>query len=387
MSHLNLTSSSFEAALVAIQTAKTEKACGAALVAAAAMVQRAVLGGQSPSDLMEVLESAGATYPTGVEAVLDRAVDVHDLEDGGQLRLWLVPVALVSEVAFSGHISLGKTGMKKMVVESLLQGSLSLRKETSAPAGSGIQGWVQVLPGLYADEALQQADISELLMLPHRVRNVLRGSSKTLRFAAEATTPAPGVQMFYLPVISYAAPGVAPSVAKSSIPLATAISNWVKSSLPKEFADVTDVQVCTTTHGFSAAFDVGDRMKREISVKHMLASVIQNSAVAPNGMAGLIALYHPQGMAEQFIGVTLVSRLMQQTVGLLNVPVESEDGMEELAQVRQALHEAGVTRVTVSQAPVPTIVCQHCGYPQYLSFNPTHLAGAEDVCDPKSRLH
>lgn len=387
MSQLNLTSSSFESALVAIQTAKTEKACGVALVAAASMVQRAVLGGQAPDELISVLELAGATYPTCVEAVLDRAVDVHELDDGGQLRLWLVPVAITSEVAFDGLLPLVNAGLKKMTVESLLQGALGLRKPASAPAGSGIQGWVQVMPGLYADDALQLADVNELLMLPHRVRNVVRGALKAVRFKSEPIEPAPGVQMFYLPVISYSAPDVDISMTKSAIPLATAVSSWVKSSLPKEIVDVSDFQVCTTAYNFSAAFDVGARMKRDISIKHMLANVVQNSAIAPNGLAGLIALYQPQGMDEQFIGVTLMSRLSQQTVGMLNVPVDSDDGLDELAQVRQALNEMGITRITVSQAPVPTIICQHCGYPQYLSMNPAHMSGTEDVSDPKSRLH
>lgn len=387
MSHAKLTSTSFEAALAAIENAKTEKACAAALVTAASMVQGAVLGGQSLSELMSLFESCAMDYPSCVSAVVDRAIDAHELDDGGQLRLWLVPVAITSEVAFASSIPLKKTGMDKLRVESMLQGAMGLRAAPSATQSLVTHGWVQALPGLYAEDALKLTDVCELVRLPHRMRSVLRGSSKGLRFAPEAATASPGVQMFYLPVVSYAAPGSDVSEVESSIQLAAALTQWARASLPAEYVDVSSFQACTTAHSFSLAFGVGARMKREVSIKDMLESVVQNTGVLPSGLSGLVALYQPQGTDTQFIGVTLTSRLMKETVGLLNVQVDTEDGLDELAQVSQVLRDAGVARVMVTQAPVATYVCQHCNYPQYLNLHPSQMAGVEDVCDPKGRLH
>lgn len=386
MSNAKLTSSSFEAALGAIENARTEKACGAALVSAASMVQGAILGGQSLGELMSLFESCAMSYPGYVGAVVDRAIDAHELVDGSQLRLWLVPVAITSELAFSSSIPLKKSGMQKMRVESLLQGAMRLRN-ASAGEQRTAYGWVQVLPGLYAEEALKTTDVCELVKLPYRIRDVVRGSSRTLRFAPPTAQPAPGVQMFYLPVVSYAVAGCPMDEVAASIPMATALTQWIRDSLAQELVDVSEFQACATAHAFSQAFAVGARMHREVSVKDLLASVVHTSGVAPNGLVGLVALYQPQGLDEQFIGVTLTSRLMKTTVGLMNVRVDTEDGIEELGQVSQVLRESGVSRVVVTREPVATLVCQHCSYPQYLNLDPSQLTGAEDVGDNKSQLH
>lgn len=386
MSHEKLTSNGFEAALTAIENAKTEKSCGVALVSAASMVQSAILGGQSLGELMSIFESCASDYPGCVGAVVDRAIDAHELGDGSQLRLWLVPVAVTSELAFSSSIPLKKAGMQRLRVESLLQGAMRLRS-TTAGAQSTAHGWVQVLPGLYAEDALKNTDVCELVKLPYRMRDVVRGASRTLRFAPPMAAPAPGVQMYYLPVVSYAVAGCPVDEVAASIPLAMALTQWVRDSLAQELVDVSEFQACATAHAFSQAFAVGARMHREVSVKDLLASVVQTSGVAPNGLVGLVALYQPQGMDDQFIGVTLTSRLLKTTVGLMNIRVDTEDGIDELGQVSQVLRDSGVSRVVVTREPIATVVCQHCSYPQYLHLDPTQLTGAEDVSDNKSQLH
>ena len=384
MKFANLTSASLLVSLQQIASAATEAECANALVSAASLMQGGVLAGQSPESFREVLESCPADLGLHLGAVMDRAVNFHPLEEGGTLGLWLLPVAISAEAALPATIALETATLNGLKMSGCLLEQLGL----SAVKAGTRTGWTYVLPTLYSEEQIRNADLGQLVRLPHEARQVVQGTRKSLAFAAGegADICDAGVNLYYLPFVTFAPEGLTQTLPMTSAKTTTRITQWATDTLQALLADGFTVHAGPAPQPFSLALRVGSRLRMDAHLRESMQRVCAASGVEPNGLAALVAPYATSQTEGTFmVGISLTSRLTKNVVATLSLPVESEDGQEEVALTRHVLKDLGMECIQDVPAPIDTIACQHCGEFQFAL--PSADAAGTSAAAPVKNLH
>lgn len=365
MKFAKLTSSSLQVSLEQIASAASEAECAGALVSAASALQEAVLAGQTPKSFREVLESCPDGLGLHLGAVMDRAVNFHNLASGGTLGLWLLPVVVTADKSLPATIALETTSLNALKMSGCLLEQLGL---SAAKTAGSRAGWTFVLPTLYSEEQIRNADLGELLSLPHEARDMVRGTRKAISFTANDGAAAcdAGVNLYYLPFVAFAPEGSAPALPMGSTKTATRMTQWASATLEAMGAAGCIVTAGPAPQPFSMALSVGQRLRMDVSLRELMQRVCADSGVEPNGLAALVAPYAtPQTDGTFMVGVTLTSRLTKNVVATLSLPVESADGQDEVALTIHVLRDLGMDCIQDVPAPIDTIACQHCGEFQF----------------------
>ncbi|KVP75519.1 hypothetical protein [Burkholderia ubonensis] len=365
MTFAELTPSSLIVSLEQLASAKTEQDCANALVSAAALIQEAIVAGQSPKSFHEAMESCPEGLGTQLMAVMDRAVNFHLLEDGGTLGLWMLPVVVSAGKSLPATIPLEANTLNALKMSGCLLQQLGL---SAMKTGGNRMGWTFVLPTLYSEEQIRNADLGELIRLPHEAREVVRGEREAITFSAgdDMGHVEPGANLFYLPFVAFSPEGFPPSMPMGSAKTMSRMSQWVTATLQPVLSDAFVVHVAHLPQPFSLSLRVGERLRMDVRLRELMLRVCNDSGVEPNGLAALVAPYATRQSDGTFmVGVSLVSRLTKNVVATLSLPVESEDGEEEVALATHILKDMGMDCIQDFQQPIHTIACQHCGNFQF----------------------
>ncbi|WP_126223672.1 hypothetical protein [Burkholderia ambifaria] len=368
-----LNSANLLRALSAVAESKSESECAQALVTAATMVQSAILADQPAETLEAAFETCPAQLQSYLSAVLDRAVEFHPQADGGTLGLWLVPVVLGCAQPLVDTIHLESKALQAMRFSSTLLHQFGLAVDTTKPLTGAPLGWTYLLPSLYSYEALVSAQLDHLVCLPHEARGVIRGDAKRVNFEpGEEGTPVAGPdQLYFLPVVVYHPPGAQVSLPAESEQTAERLTRWIRASLPGVGDEQLTIRAGSRPHPYSVALEVGKRMRRDARARYLIAETMARSNVEPHGMAALVAPYAVANAdGELTLGVSLVSRLTGAAIAVMQMPVDTEDGREEVALTTYLLNQMGVDCTEHRPEPIQTIACQHCGSIQYSMPHP-----------------
>lgn len=360
-----LTPSSLMVSLEQLASAKTEQECASALVSAAALIQESVLAGQSPKSFQEALESCPEDLGAQLGAVMDRAANFHMLEDGGTLGLWMLPVVVSAGKALPAAIPLETNTLNAIKVSGSLLQQLGL---SAMKTGGNRMGWTYVLPTLYSEEQIRNTDLGELIRLPHEAREVVRGERKAISFNAGDNLGElePGANLYFLPFIAFSPEGLPPAMPLGSAKTMSRMSQWVTATLQPKLNDAFVVHVAHLPQPFSLSLRVGERLRMDVRLRELMMRVCNDSGVEPNGLAALVAPYATRQSDGTFmVGVSLVSRLTKNVVATLSLPVESDDGQEEVALASHILKDMGMDCIQDYHQPIHTIACQHCGNFQF----------------------
>lgn len=382
---------SFRLAMAALQCARTEDDGAVALVAAASGIQHAACFGDDDLGMLKILNEVGFEFPQFIRAVLERAANVHDLGEEGKLALSLIPVILSNENSLPGRIDLTKQQMRKMQLEGVLLDSFNIQAIKSEDGTLSRSGWSFVVPALYSEQVMQDTALPELVRLAHNVRKLVRGDAKTFRFTHAKAKKAPaGAQIYYMPVVSFIPVDRDLMPAKANDRINALLGQWVGESVKQlKVRTTTSVVIGNKPVLCSMAFEIAQRIKLGVSLEEMVTHVCDATDVAPQALGASVALYHPSNGYGMFVGVTLVSRMQNQPVATVHLAVHSIDGIEETAQVVSHLKDLGIGAVQTHLTPVATVICQHCGSPQYITPDPAAMA--EGIMDlpgvPGSAIH
>lgn len=360
-----LTAPNLQVALEQIASASSETECAQALSAAASMVQSAVLTGQSPDSVREALEAGEQFGMTQLGAVIDRAVNFHTLESGGSLGLWLMPVTISSDATLPSSIALETASLNPMKMGACLLEQLEL---SPGKTGGDRAGWTVVIPALFSESNIRSTDIGQLISLPQQARDFVRGTRKELTFSggSNLTASAAGVTLYYLPVVAFAPEGTMPALPLSSAKTNTRLTQWAAETFKALNISDVAVQPGPAPQPFSLALRTGGRLRLEVSLRQMMTQVCAHSGVEVNGLAALVAPYAiRQTDGTLMVGVTLVSRLTENVVSTLTLPVISDDGHDEVALAIHVLKALGMECIQDIPTPINTIACQHCGNMQF----------------------
>ncbi|MBU9200416.1 hypothetical protein KTD31_03485 [Burkholderia multivorans] len=369
MALAELTPASLMVSLEQLASAQTEKECAAALVSAAALVQEAVLNGQSPESFHAAMGACPEGLAPQLGAVMDRSVNFHLLESGGTLGLWMLPVVISTDKNLPAELPLETNTLAAVKMSGALLQQLDL---TAAKIGERT-GWTYVLPSLYSEEQIRECDIGELIRLPHAARDVVRGERKNVEFNIADTVDGvgPGANLFFMPFIAFAPEGHPPVMPMASQRTVTRMTKWVTDSLTPALGKDFAVHVAPQPQPFSLALRVGERLRMDVRLREIMIRVTHDSGVEPNGLAALVAPYVTRQSDGTFmVGVTLVSRMTKNVVGTLSLPVETSDGEEEVALATHILRDLGMECVQDYHHPVQTLACQHCGNFQFALPSP-----------------
>jgi hypothetical protein len=370
MMNVELTPSSLVVSLEQLASAQNEQDCAAALVAAAATIQESVLSGQSAEEFQTALNACPEGLMGKLGAVMDRAVNFHLLQDGGTLGLWLLPVVVSTDKELPQVINLETQTLNAMKMSGTLLQQLGL---TAKQTGGNRTGWTYVVPTLYSDDVIRTTDIGELIRLPHEAREVVRGERKAVSFTAAevAGNVEPGANVFFMPFIAFSPEGLPPSLPMSSEKTVHRMTQWVNATLEPVFENGFVAHIAQYPQPFSLSLRVGERLRMDVRLRELMLRVSNDSGVEPNGLAALVAPYAMRQTDGTFmVGVSLVSRLTKNVVATLALPVESDDGQEEVALATHILKDMGMDCIQDFHEPIATIACQHCGNFQFALPSP-----------------
>jgi hypothetical protein len=373
MKNAQLTSTSLLASLEQLASAASESECATALVAAATLMQEAVLAGQSTSSFHDALDACPESLRAQLSEVLDRTANFHMLADGGTLGLWLLPVVVTASEALPSAIALETASMNSLKMSGCLLEQLGL----SAAVSGKRTGWNVVMPTLYSDAQIRNADLGELVRLPHAARDFVRGQRKVVNFntGADLGPVEPGTSLYFLPFVTFTPDGMAPAMPLTSARTNTRMTQWATDTLQSMLAGDFAVHIGHVPQPFSLGLRVGERLRNEVYLRDMMQGVCAESGVEANGLAALVAPYATRQSDGTFmVGVSLVSRLTQNVVATLSLPVETESGADEVALATHILKDLGMECIQDYEAPISTTACQHCGSFQYA------LPSAELAC-------
>jgi hypothetical protein len=364
-------------ALSAIAGGSDEEASANALVNAATMVQDAILNEQRADTFNAALAGCPAQYGKVLAAVLNRAVDFHQMRDGGRLALWMLPVVLGARAALPEVIVLDSTSLQAIRMASSLMSQLGLTATDEDKKAGNPFGWTYVMPKLYSAESIQSAELGELVRLPHQAREVLRGERKRVSFepGEQRKTGTGAGQLYFLPFVAYHPAGHQIGLPQSSEAVIERMTRWVRTTLERtEGADELDIRVAAQPQPFTVALNVGSRLRHESRARFAVAETIARSGVEANGIAALVASYAVEdAMGELTLGVSFVSRLTGAPLGSLQLPVESENCTEDAGMMKHLLTQMGLKCTESHPHPIRTFACQECGSLQ-LSFPSAALA-------------
>lgn len=374
-----LTTTSLSVALEQIVRAPSEDACAAALVSAASLLQTAVMNGQSGETIFEAIENCPRNLGKPLAAAMTRAVEFQLLEEGETLGLWLIPVVLNTKAQLPGVLPLAG-GLDQLKLAGILQEQLALK---AAPGEAG--GWNYVIPALYSEDKLRDAELPDLVRLPMHARQLVRGERQSLNFLAggDLTASAPGVSMYFLPVVACYRANAAVGVPQASERMMHRLSRWVRTTL-ESHTDLL-IQVSPRPQPFATALQVGDRMLLAARVTGMMHEISERTGVAFNGMSALVAPYAVRAHENLVLGISLVSRLTNAPIATLTLPIDGDDGEQEVALVTCVLQDLGTEQVQRQADPIHTLTCQHCGGMQYAM--PSHDRSCAGIVDGGHQTH
>lgn len=381
-----LTPSSLMVSLKQLATAESEQACASALVSAASLIQTAVLNEQSPESFQEALDSCPIDLRHELGAAMDRAANFHLLESGGTLGLWLLPVVISSSKELPATIPLETSTLTAVKLSGSLLQQLGL---SALKTGGKRSGWTFVLPSLYSDEQIRNTELGELIRVPHEAREVVRGQREAVTFCAGegSAEVAPGANLFYLPFVTFSPEGVSPAMPLGSAKTMNCMTRWVTGTLEPRLKDNFVVHVAHVPQPFTLGLRVGDRLLTDVRLREVMLRVCNDSGVEPNGLAALVAPYATRQSDGTFmVGVSLVSRLTKNVVATLALPVESENGLDEVALATHILKDMGMECIQDAHEPIQTTACQHCGNFQFELPNP-EIAGTGMAANNSKHFH
>lgn len=349
-----LTASRIEDALVKISRASGEPNLRVALVSAATLVQTAILGGQSAADLYQALDTLdGVEGSAYVDAVLNRSVDFHLLEDGSTLGFWLLPVAIDHPAVTSATIDLRVDSLQ------LLRASADLAHQLGMLGDS--KGWVAAFPRLISGTALQQADLSALIRFPHSARKLMQGLVKGVDFKVDPSLTAEA-GLYYLPLVTKHPVGADIHTPQPSAAVTARIEAWVAESLPVR----SRVHAPKGPLPFSDAMAAGDQFLRQLTFDTIITAVVTDMGVAPGGLNIILAAYRTDSPAgsHEYLGCTVSSLLTGAVLSTVALPVPTQ-ATPYLAEAKTFLLAQGVAAVQLMPEPIPAVVCHHCGELQF----------------------
>jgi hypothetical protein len=370
MMNVELTPSSLVVSLEQLASAQNEQDCASALVAAAATIQEAILSGQSAEDFQAALNECPEGLAGQLGNVMDRAVNFHLLQDGGTLGLWMLPVVVSTDKQLAHSFALETQTLNAMKMSGTLLQQLGL---TAKQTGNARTGWTYVLPMLYSEETVRNTDLGELIRLPHEAREVVRGERDHVGFngAEIAGLVEPGVNVFFLPFVAFSPEGLPPALPMGSNKTVHRLTQWVSETLKPVLKDNFEVHAAQYPQPFSLSLRVGARLRMDVRLREVMLRVSNESGIEPNGLAALVAPYAMRQTDGTFmVGVSLVSRLTKNVVGTLTLPLESDDGQEEVALATHILKDMGMECIQDFNRPIETIACQHCGNFQFALPSP-----------------
>lgn len=377
----HLTKASLAAILDRIVGGGSEQAMREALADGAVKLQDAVLANQTSADIVELGASVPDSQSRAFAAIVDRAVSIFPQDDGSQLVTWLVPVALTVSHPAQGVLPLLTLGCNdQLQLTAHLQSQLGLEQG----------GWAYVLPALYHANHLHDADLAELIHLPHDVRNLIRGARKQpvgLSIAEDAVALGAGSHMFYLPFVARLPENMDIVPPQEHERVAYRLTKWIHASLASlGFAqDSVNVQVLPKPQPFAAALDAGGRSYMNLRLTEMTLTICEKVNVQPNGLVALTAAYFAPNLQDTcayVLGVTLRSRLTGDYVGTVTLPMpqDAEAPEDAVLRAQQLLQGLGIQITQVIGAPIHTNACQHCGHLQYQMPTLPSDAGLESTC-------
>jgi hypothetical protein len=396
-----LTIDSFSRALDAVIEGPTDEACADALTMAAEMVQEAVLSDQPGQDLADVFNHCAIQYGTTQATVLDRSADFHRLDDGGTLGLWLLPVSLNSPSNLPDRIALEIRSTAAVRMSAALLAQMGLAADLSKPISADTpQGWNYLLPSLYSLESMAAADLGDLVKLPREALAVVHGARRHITFKAsdekKYITSGAG-QVYVLPFVTYHPPGSSISLPEASEKTIERMTRWIRASLEDQGdASTLGVKVLSQPQPYSTALTIANRLHREEFMRATLTQLLERAGVQANALAALVASYNivkglstsgdpvSDGEGMLTLGVSLVSRLTGDVVGVANLSVQSHDGAEEVALTTYLLNQMGMTCTEQRKEPITSIMCQHCGSVQ-MAY-PTLQAAQRGVSAPAQSI-
>lgn len=369
MNRVELTSAALVASLSQIASATTEAACAQALVASASLIQNAILADQSAADFHAALETVPPALGAQMREVMDRAVNFHLMEDGGTLGLWMIPVVLQTRKPLPSVIPLETKSLNALKMAGCLLQQLGLSADKT---GGDRAGWTYLIPALYSDDQIRNVDVGELIRLPHEARAVVRGELDSISFTAgEDQGAVEDSGLYFLPFVVYAPAGKAPALPAVSNKALNRMQQWISMTLDPVMGDTFNSNVAQLPQPFTLALRVGERLHMDFKLRELMHRVTVDSGVEPNGLAALVAPYATrQSDGTYMIGVTLVSRMTKNVIATLSLPVETDDGQEELALAIHILRDMGMDAIQQHSTPINTFACQHCGGMQFALPNP-----------------
>lgn len=356
MSFAALNTASLLNSLKSISIARTERECTEAIVAGATMLQQAVFHNLDPQELAESLNEVPAELCPMLNDVVDRAVNLHHVEDG-TLGLWLLPVAVYSDVGFQAPVSLG-TGLDAMRTGALLVDQLGL---SSKQLGSDKGGWVYTVPTLFTAGQLSQAEFGDLVRLPGAAREVVQGSLKKLDFALTTDDCQAGGNMLYLPFVAYSPVGQE-GVFELSKKVEAAASKWIRSSLAANGIPAeSNVSIIEFPRPYTAMMTEAPIQVYAARLRNSLDNALKAADSLPHALvAHLAPSVKPQAGGDQTIGISLRSRHTRQVMGYISMPTLTESAWEEMSESVGLMRSMGFARVMVNQAPANPRSCHGC---------------------------
>ena len=365
-----LSPSSMIVSLEQVASARTEQECAQALVAAASLIQQSILAEQDPASFHEAMNTVPDRLAVQLGAVVDRSVNFHLLEDGGTLGLWLLPVVVSTAKKLPSVLPLETKTLHALKMSGALLSQLSL---TAAQTGGDRTGWTYVLPALYSDAQIRNADVGALIRLPHEARQVVRGTLDAISFdtGKDCGEEGDGASLYFLPFVAFAPDGHAPMMPAASSKTVSRMSQWAAVSLTHALGPDFETYVASQPQPYTLALRVGARLRMDVHLRELMARVTADSGVEANGLAALVAPYATRQMdGSLLVGVSLVARMTRNVVATLALPVESDDGQEEVALITHILRDMGMACIQQHASPIDTISCQHCGGLQFALPSP-----------------
>jgi hypothetical protein len=282
----------------------------------------------------------------------------------------MLPVVVSTSKPLPHTFALETESLNAMKMSGTLLQHLGL---TPKQTGGDRTGWTFVLPMLLSEEVVRNTDLGALIRLPHEAREVVRGERDVIDFTSaevEGLVEA-GANTFFLPFVAFSPEGLPPSLPASSEKTVHRMTEWVSKTLVPVLADDFVVHVAQYPQPYSLSLRVGERLSMDVRLREMMYRVSNESGIEPNGLAALVAPYAMRQADGTFmVGVSLVSRLTKNIMGTLALPVETEDGLEEVALAAHILKDMGMECIQDTRHAIPTIACQHCGNIQFALPSP-----------------
>ena len=289
-----------------------------------------------------------------------------------------MPVVLTSEKPLPSLIALETNSLNALKMSAYLLQQLQL---TADKGGHAATGWTYVVPALYSEEQLREADLGTLVRLPHEARAVVRGEREELSFEVGTTsTLDAGTTLYFLPFVAYSPAGFPSSMPNPSSKTTTRLSQWIADTLEPVVGDsFTSYPVQPSP--FTLGLKAGDRLLMDVKLRATMLTICNESGVEPNGLAALVAPYATRDSDGAFmVGVSLMSRMTQNVVATLAVPVTSDEGQEEVTLTTHILSDMGLVAIQHHDETISTFSCQHCGKVQFALPNPVLAAKGVQEC-------